>query len=174
MAPQVVHFKGASSRGEKRKEIGASKLTFDGRKKKKAPENHQNSWKDLNLKVSLLAEEDFDVNAIKDPDLDANTNLYLDTQLGDNLKCLKWQAQSMDIYKHYGKYRAFCRDSPEESPELRESKLPPFIIEVDGLIVDPVKERELKRPLTIELEGAAEMVKEIQQKGQEQMVDHLI
>ncbi|KAK0572658.1 hypothetical protein LWI29_035010 [Acer saccharum] len=82
MAPQVGHFEGASSREKKRKEIGASKISFDGRKKKKAPEKRQNLRKDLDSKVSVVAEEDLDPNleVFRDPDLDKITDLDIDRQ----------------------------------------------------------------------------------------------
>ncbi|KAK0572779.1 hypothetical protein LWI29_037164 [Acer saccharum] len=193
MAPQVVHFKGASSRrgekrkeigassrrgekrkeigassrrgekrkeigassrGEKRKERGASELTVDGRKKKKAPEKRHNSRKGLNSKASLVAEEDLNLGpeAIRDPDLDAITDLVLDRQLRmfhSRQKGFDWDAQPMDIigiYKVYGLNDAIPIDSQVELPELCTLKIPPLIMEVDGQMVDLMKEIEVELP----------------------------
>ncbi|KAI9192337.1 hypothetical protein LWI28_021373 [Acer negundo] len=102
------------------------------------------------------------------------------------------------LWKHTGIHlrwshglRSFpgLRDSQVEPPELCTLKIPPLIMEVDGQIVDLMKKRELERPEKIELmgseekielegleesivlEGPKEMVKGIQQKGQEERID---
>ncbi|TXG62105.1 hypothetical protein EZV62_013468 [Acer yangbiense] len=99
------------------------------RKKKKAPEKRQKSWKDLKSKVSLEAEEDLDLDANKDP---------------DNKRCLKWRAPKdiIDIYKLYGLNDAF-RMALHAEPT---PKILPLILELDAPMVDLMKERELKRP----------------------------
>ncbi|KAK3212675.1 hypothetical protein Dsin_017381 [Dipteronia sinensis] len=94
--------------------------------------------------VVHFEEEDLDLDAIKDP---------------DNQRCFKWRAPKdiIEKYKLYGLNDAFRMELVEPPDPL---KTLPAILELDRLLVDLMKKKELKQPRKIELKEPEEMVKE--------------
>ncbi|KAI9180851.1 hypothetical protein LWI28_008717 [Acer negundo] len=131
--------------GKKRKEIGVSKLTFDG-KKKKGPEKPQNLREGLNMKSSVVAEEDLDLDPLV-------YTLSLDG------------IHNEDFHNHHE-----CCIEPTPATASDPTR---FLILDDGKLFDIMEQRKpLKGPIEIarELKEQEEMAKEIElMKEQEEI-----